>query len=67
MPVDPNAALKDENGTLAYAPTNPREFAALAIQMGQILLPRGEGNRAKPDGNGQSAISTLIEHEHGQH
>jgi len=66
MPVDPNAALKDENGTLAYAPTNPREFAALAIQMAQILLPRGEDNRAKPAGNGQSAISTLIEHEHGQ-
>jgi carbonic anhydrase len=39
MPVDPNAALSDENVRLAHAPTNPTEFRALAMHMAEILRP----------------------------
>ena len=54
MPVDPNSTLKDENVKLAYAPTNPREFAALAIHMAQILLPRDPAKRTEPQENGRT-------------
>ena len=37
MPVDPTAPRSDENVHLARAPTNPKEFQALAVQMAQIL------------------------------
>lgn len=37
MPVDPNAALSDENVRLAHAPTNPTEFRTLAMHMAEIL------------------------------
>jgi carbonic anhydrase len=40
MPVDPSAARADENVRLAQAPTNPKEFHALAVQMAEILMPR---------------------------
>ena len=63
MPVDPNAALRDENGTLAYAPTNPREFAALAIQMAEILKPKGEFAAKKAAGNGQTASAAPSKQE----
>jgi carbonic anhydrase len=39
MPVDPMAPRSDENVRLALAPTNPREFHALAIQMAELLKP----------------------------
>ena len=39
MPVDPQAPPSDGNVHLAYAPTNPREFSALAIRMAEILRP----------------------------
>src|SRR5690606_34327300 len=32
MPVDPRAPRADENVRLALAPTNPREFHALAVR-----------------------------------
>jgi carbonic anhydrase len=37
MPVIPDAPVADQNVRLSYAPTNPREFHALAIQMAQLL------------------------------
>ncbi len=37
MPVDPGAAVTPENVHLAYAPTNPKEFHNLAIQMAELL------------------------------
>lgn len=40
MPLDPHAPVADENVTLAYAPTNPREFNTLAVQMAHILKPK---------------------------
>ncbi len=40
MPVDPQAPPADENVRLAYSPTNPKEFGALAVQMAQILKPK---------------------------
>ena len=49
MPVDPTPSPTDENVHLAYAPTNPREFNALAIQMAEIL-----DNGARPRGRRRS-------------
>lgn len=43
MPVDPTAPASDQNVRLAHAPTNPKEFHALAVQMAQILLPHRNG------------------------
>jgi carbonic anhydrase len=43
MPVDPTAPASDQNVRLAHAPTNPKEFHALAVQMAQILLPHRGG------------------------
>jgi carbonic anhydrase len=43
MPVDPTAPASDQNVRLAHAPTNPKEFHALAVQMAQILLPHRSG------------------------
>src|SRR5207247_1339043 len=40
MPVDPMAAFADKNVRLAHAPTNPKDFHALAIEMAQILAPK---------------------------
>ncbi|MBV8269476.1 MAG: hypothetical protein JO252_24400 [Planctomycetaceae bacterium] len=37
MPVDPTLPPMDDNVHLAQAPTNPREFHALAVQMAKIL------------------------------
>ncbi len=39
MPNDPFAAPSERNVHLAHAPTNPREFSALALQMAEILKP----------------------------
>lgn len=39
MPVDPLAVRSDENVRIALAPTNPREFQTLAVQMAEILRP----------------------------
>jgi carbonic anhydrase len=52
MPVIPDAPVSDENVHLAYAPTNPREFKALAQQMAQLLkvkyLPTPNGTPSVP-------------------
>ena len=37
MPVDPTLPPTDDNVHLAYAPTNPREFHSLAVQLANIL------------------------------
>ena len=37
MPVNPNQPMAPENVNLAYAPTNPKEFNVLAVQMAEIL------------------------------
>lgn len=42
MPVDPKAPRSDEHVHLATAPTNPKEFYALAVKMAQILKPGRE-------------------------
>lgn len=39
MPVDPHASPSDELVHLAYSPTNPRDFNALATRMAEILHP----------------------------
>ena len=39
MPNDPFATPREQNVHLAHAPTNPREFNALALQMAEILRP----------------------------
>src|SRR4051812_44104001 len=57
MPVDPTAPRSDENVHLARAPTNPKEFQALAVQMAQILKPSGNArpgpSPVETDGNDQ--------------
>ena len=35
MPVDPAAAFADRNVRLAHAPTNPKDFHTLAIEMAE--------------------------------
>ena len=37
MPVNPSEPMSPENVNLAFAPTNPREFNVLAVQMAEIL------------------------------
>jgi carbonic anhydrase len=41
MPVDPAAPFADKNVRLALAPTNPKDFHTLAVQMAEILAPQG--------------------------
>jgi carbonic anhydrase len=43
MPNNPHAPASDQNVNLANAPTNPRDFRTLALQMAEILLP-GKGS-----------------------
>jgi len=43
MPVDPAAPFADKNVRLAHAPANPKDFHTLAIQMAEILAPKGAG------------------------
>ncbi|HEX3725050.1 MAG TPA: carbonic anhydrase [Pirellulales bacterium] len=66
MPVDPHAPVRDENVKLAYAPTNPREFALLAAQMGQILKPNATTMAADAETNGHPGNSTAA-HEYHDH
>jgi carbonic anhydrase len=40
MPHDPFAPPADDRVNIADAPTNPRDFNALAVQMAEVLLPR---------------------------
>jgi carbonic anhydrase len=47
MPVNPGAEVSPGNVHLAYAPTNPKEFRALAVQMAEIL--KGHVHPADPD------------------
>jgi carbonic anhydrase len=44
MPVDPLAAFSDKNVRLAHAPTNPKDFHTLAVQMAEVLAPKGANN-----------------------
>jgi carbonic anhydrase len=39
MPVNPRSPITPENVNLAYAPTNPREFHAIATRMAELLKP----------------------------
>ncbi len=45
MPNDPYSAPNAQMVHLAHAPTNPREFAALGIQMAEILRRRESSDR----------------------
>ncbi len=50
MPVDPAATFADKNVRLALAPTNPKDFHALAMKMAEILAPdhvRGSNGSAR--------------------
>jgi carbonic anhydrase len=48
MPNDPAAPPSDENVNLAHAPTNPRDFGALALRMAELLKP-GKGAPPAPE------------------
>ena len=63
MPVDPTASRSDENVRLAHAPTNPKEFHALAIQMAEILRPGTDSPSAQSrDGTDGPRTSTGMDH-----
>ena len=44
MPVDPMAAFADKNVRLAHAPSNPKVFHTLSIEMAQIFAPKKNGS-----------------------
>ncbi|MDR3618098.1 MAG: carbonic anhydrase [Paludisphaera borealis] len=60
MPVDPTAPRSDENVRLALAPSNPKEFQALAVQMAEILrpssVPRHGQKHLIADGQAEDAL-----------
>jgi len=61
MPNDPFASLDDQNVHLAHAPTNPREFTALAQQMAEIL--KRHKTSSKPlDVVEKEIVSRLLPH-----
>jgi len=43
LPNVPGTLPTDQNVRLSHAPTNPREFRSLAIQMAELLLPGSAG------------------------
>ena len=45
MPNNPFVPPSDKNVNLAPAPTNPREFTSLALQMAEILKPHQESTK----------------------
>ena len=57
MPVDPRAPRNDVNVRLAQAPSNPREFHSLAVQMAE-LLKQSTSTDATPR-NGPSTTGIL--------
>ena len=64
MPVDPRAVRDDVNVGLAQAPSNPREFHSLAVQMADLLRERPAASRSdrpssrepRPAGDGVPSI-----------
>ncbi len=44
MPFDPSGNAEPENIHLAHAPTNPRDFANLAVAMATSLKPKADAN-----------------------
>ena len=64
MPVDPSASLSDDTVHLAYAPTNPKEFSALASQIAEILHPDNRKrieveDAARSNGSADAADSSV--------
>lgn len=51
MPVDPTAPPSNENVKLAHAPSNPRDFHTLAVQMATLLLPISAGGQSRMTNN----------------
>jgi carbonic anhydrase len=66
MPVDPHGPIADECVHLAYAPTNPREFKALANRIAEILRPDSPapdtltGDAAAGSQNGSEFVSEPV-------
>jgi carbonic anhydrase len=56
MPPEPFGGQSDEFTNLASAPTNPRDFAALAIMLAEQLLPKARAQQESPVSNGQEAL-----------
>lgn len=55
MPNDPTAPPSDHNVCLAHAPTNPRDFRALGLQMAEILKStKGELDSSLENGSSQN-------------
>jgi carbonic anhydrase len=61
MPVNPWAPVAPENVNLAYAPTNPREFNTIALQMAELLKTAALAPTGRPgpgDGSPQAGSAT---------
>ena len=65
MPNNPLAPPTDQNVCLAHAPTNPREFRSLALQMAEILKP-GKGSLLSPEGIEKSEAASQNHHGPGE-
>jgi carbonic anhydrase len=67
MPNNPQAPPSDANVRLAHAPTNPREFQALARQMAEILKDGGASAAGltyrldRGDGDGEPAPAPTVD------
>ncbi len=59
MPNDPKAPATDRNVRLAHAPTDPREFQALARRMAEILRPLDQDTREQA-GNGELTNGAVV-------
>ncbi len=58
MPPDPRARDANTSTNLSHAPTNPRDFSALAIQMAERLRSSGSG---EPKRNQEAALSERLQ------
>lgn len=56
MPVDSSAPRSDENVHLAVAPTNPKEFHALAVQLADHVRPHKVAPHAQARKDGASRV-----------
>jgi hypothetical protein len=59
MPVNPAAPFADKNVRLAHAPTNPKDFHTLAMEMAEILSPKAAAGALAP------ATTVLAGSNHG--
>jgi len=61
MPVDPRASRDDVNVRLAQAPSNPREFQALAVQMAELLKESTSSDAGARNGPSSPSLLAAVD------